>query len=66
MERRWPAKIRPHELLHLFLLGQEAARRVGNGHGVVADLEDGDGPDVEADALLRHAVLGDLRLAQRQ
>lgn len=54
------------ELLHLFLLGQEAARRVGDGHGVVTDLEDGDGPNVEADALLRHAVLGDLRLAQRQ
>lgn len=54
------------ELLHLVLLGQEAARGVGDGHRVVTDLEDGDGPDREADALLGDAVLGDLRLAERE
>ena len=50
--------------LHLVLLGQEAAGRVGDRHGIVADLERGDGADVQPDALVGDALLGDLRLAQ--
>ena len=53
-----------HQLLHLILLGQEATRRVGDGDGVVTDLEGSDGADVEADALGRDAVLGDLGLLE--
>ena len=54
------------ELLHAVLFGQEPAGGVGDGHRVVPDLERGDGPDVEADALIGDAVFDDFRFAQRQ
>ena len=54
------------EDLHAVLLGQEPAGGVGDRRLVVADLERGDRSDVEPDALIGNALLGDFRLAQRQ
>ena len=54
----------PAQLLHAVLLGQEAAGGVGDRTGVVADLEDGHGAQPQRDALLGHAVLDELGLAQ--
>jgi hypothetical protein len=47
---------------HLVLVGQEPLAGVDDGLGVVADLERDDGADVERDALLGDAGLGDLGL----
>jgi hypothetical protein len=52
------------EHLHPVLLGQEPAGRVRDRRLVVADLERGDRPDVQPDALVGDAFLDDLRLAQ--
>ena len=52
------------EQLHAVLLGQEPARRVRDRRLVVADLERGDRPDVEPDALVSDAFLDDLGLLQ--
>ena len=49
-----------HPLGHQPLLVQEAPCRVGDGHVVVADLEDDHAPHLQRDALLRDAV--DLQL----
>src|SRR5690242_2530910 len=46
--------------------GQEPAGRVRDRRLVVADLERGDRPDVQPDALVGDAFLDDLRLAQGQ
>lgn len=54
----------PDQLLHVVLFGQEPSRHVGDGGGVVADLEGGDGPDVKPDPLGGDAVFGDLRFLQ--
>ncbi len=56
----------PYQDFHPVLLGQEPAGCIRYGGRVVADLEGGNGPDVEPDALLRDAVFDDLRLAQGQ
>ena len=66
IERRWPAKMRPHSSLHLGLLGEEAPGRVGDRAEVVADLEDRHGSQLQRDALLGDALLLDLGLAQRK
>jgi hypothetical protein len=54
------------EHLHPVLLGQEPARRVRDRGLVVPHLERGHRADVQPDALAGDALLGDLRLAQRE
>ncbi|BBX55526.1 hypothetical protein MSHO_08710 [Mycobacterium shottsii] len=56
----------PGQDRHLVLFGEESLRRGDDALGVVADLEGDDRPDVERDALLRHAFLGDLGFTHRQ
>ena len=51
---------------HLVLVGQEALAGVDDALVVVADLERDHRPDVQRDALLGHAGLGDLGLAHGQ
>jgi hypothetical protein len=60
MARRWPV----NPLVHLRLLVEEASRRVGDRREVVAHLVDHDAPDAEGDALVGHAVDGELGLAE--
>ena len=66
IERRWPAKIRPVRMRHLVLVGQEALPGVDDGFLVVADLERDHRAHVQRDALLGHALLGDLGLLHGQ
>ena len=51
-------------LVHLGLLVEEAAGRVGDGREVVADLVDDDAADAERDALVGDALDGQVGLAQ--
>src|ERR1700678_259021 len=48
---------------HLILVGQEPLSGVDDAFLVIADLERDDGPYVQRDALLSHALLGNLGLA---
>ena len=51
---------------HLVLVRQEPLRGTDDAFGVVADLEGDHRPDVEGNALLGHALFGDLGLAHGQ
>jgi hypothetical protein len=55
-----------HQDLHPVLLGQEPAGGVRDRCRVVADLERGDGPDIQPDSLFGDAVLDDLGFLERE
>lgn len=62
IDRRCPREYLTNQGLHVVLLVEEAARRVGDGPVVVADLVYDHAAQVDADLLLRHARHPDLTL----